>query len=104
MGPYLNGEGAGDFGRAAAIDDGVVAHQVAGNAQRVMQAALDLVKHHLVAAAHKDGHRLRVGAVLDHQHAVLGCAEGQLPHHSSPDMADSVRRHAQQLIHPQLKI
>ena len=44
-GPHLHGQGAGDLGRAAAVDDIVVAHQVARDAQRVVQAALDLVQH-----------------------------------------------------------
>lgn len=81
---HLHGERAGDLCGAAAIDDGVVAHEVAGDAEGVVQAALDLVQDHLVAAAHKDGHRAAVGAVLDHQHAVFCRAERQLAHDSGP--------------------
>lgn len=70
--------------RAAAIHNGIVADQIAGHAERVVQTALDFVQHHLVSPAHKDCHSLGVGAVLNDQHAVLGGAECQLPHNSSP--------------------
>ena len=72
---HLHSEGAGHLSSASAIDDGVVAHEVAGDAEVSIQAALDLVQHHLVAAAHKDGHRSAVGAVFNNQHAVFGGAE-----------------------------
>mmetsp|Transcript_36731 Transcript_36731/g.108310 ORF Transcript_36731/g.108310 Transcript_36731/m.108310 type:complete len:377 (+) Transcript_36731:177-1307(+) len=76
----LNRKRAADLRRAAAVDDGVVAHEVARNADCVVQRALDLVEHHLIAAAHKDCDGLHVGAALDDEHLVLGRAERHLAH------------------------
>mmetsp|Transcript_32272 Transcript_32272/g.79948 ORF Transcript_32272/g.79948 Transcript_32272/m.79948 type:complete len:351 (+) Transcript_32272:698-1750(+) len=45
-----------------------------------MERALGLIDDHLVAAAHEDRHRLRVGAILNDDHAVLGRAERLLVH------------------------
>lgn len=42
---HLNGQGAGDLSRPAAVDNVVVPHKVACDAQRVVQAALHLVQH-----------------------------------------------------------
>ena len=75
-----NLERAGDLGGAASVDDAVAADEVAHDADGVVQRALRLVDDHLVAAAHVDRHRLRVGAVLDDDHPVLGRAEGLLVH------------------------
>eukprot|EP00959_Pyramimonas_sp_CCMP1952_P341376 7151526-Pyramimonas_sp.AAC.1 len=58
----------------------VVADEVARDADGVVEGALGLVEHHLVAAAHEDGHRLRVLALLDVQHAVLRVAKRHLAH------------------------
>ena len=73
-----HGEGAGELAGAAAVDDGAVADEVAGDAEGVVDAALGLLEDHLVAAADKDGHRLAVGAALDHNGPVLGGPEGDL--------------------------
>lgn len=73
-----DGEGAGELAGAAAVDDGVVADEVAGDAEGVVDAALGLLEDHLVAAADEDGHRLAVGAALDHDGSVLGCPKGDL--------------------------
>lgn len=73
-----DGERAGELAGAAAVDDGAVADEVAGDAEGVVDAALGLLEDHLVAAADKDGHCLAVGAPLDHDGPVLGGAEGDL--------------------------
>jgi hypothetical protein len=55
-------------------------HQVAGDAERVVQAAAHFVKHHAVAATHPDGDGAEVGAALDDDAAVLGGAVAHLAH------------------------
>uniref|UniRef100_A0A6B0VAH4 Secreted protein n=1 Tax=Ixodes ricinus TaxID=34613 RepID=A0A6B0VAH4_IXORI len=75
-------EGTGDLGGASAIHNPVVLHQVADHAQCIVQATLGLFHNHLVAAPDEDGDGPGVWALLDDQHAVLGGAERELPHHA----------------------
>mmetsp|Transcript_66724 Transcript_66724/g.132224 ORF Transcript_66724/g.132224 Transcript_66724/m.132224 type:complete len:292 (-) Transcript_66724:940-1815(-) len=65
---------------AAAIHNLVGAHQIAHDADGVVERALRLVDDHAVAATHEDSHGTRVRAVLDDNHAVLGRAKRLLVH------------------------
>mmetsp|Transcript_26953 Transcript_26953/g.54213 ORF Transcript_26953/g.54213 Transcript_26953/m.54213 type:complete len:288 (-) Transcript_26953:615-1478(-) len=71
---------ARDLRRAPAVHDPIVTHEVADDAEAVVDGALDLLDDHLVGAAHKDRHRLAVLAVLHKQHPVLGRPKRHLPH------------------------
>jgi hypothetical protein len=52
----LHGDATRDLRRAAAVHDGVGAHEVARDTDGVVQRPLGLVDHHLVPAAHKHRH------------------------------------------------
>lgn len=85
-----NGDGAGQFGSSAAVDDLVVADEVANDAEGVVETALGLLHDHLVPAAYEDGHGLRVRALLDDEHALVDGAEGELA--DEPGAAQLLRR------------
>mmetsp|Transcript_92559 Transcript_92559/g.135307 ORF Transcript_92559/g.135307 Transcript_92559/m.135307 type:complete len:365 (-) Transcript_92559:575-1669(-) len=80
LGSLAHGERARDLGRAAAVDDAVVAHEVAHDTEGVVDGALDLFNDHLVGAAHEDGDGLTIVAVFDKEHAILGGSERHFPH------------------------
>lgn len=54
VGCLLHCERAADLSGAAAIHNGVVAHQVARHTQRVVQRALDLVQHLMIVDMRQD--------------------------------------------------
>mmetsp|Transcript_54763 Transcript_54763/g.91024 ORF Transcript_54763/g.91024 Transcript_54763/m.91024 type:complete len:479 (-) Transcript_54763:379-1815(-) len=83
-------DGARDLGGTTTIDDAVVADDVAGDAEGIVDAALDLLDDHLVSTTDKDGDGVGVGAVLKEEHAVLGSSEGDLTELS--DVAELVSR------------
>mmetsp|Transcript_12974 Transcript_12974/g.25882 ORF Transcript_12974/g.25882 Transcript_12974/m.25882 type:complete len:424 (-) Transcript_12974:549-1820(-) len=75
-----DGKVARDFCGAASVHDAVVAHEVAHDAEAVVDGAFDLLDDHLVRAAHENRHGLAVLAVLHKQHLVLGRPERHLAH------------------------
>ena len=52
------------------------------NTEGIVHGPLGLLDDHLGAASEEDGDRLAVGALLDHQHLLLGRAKVELPDHS----------------------
>mmetsp|Transcript_15274 Transcript_15274/g.58094 ORF Transcript_15274/g.58094 Transcript_15274/m.58094 type:complete len:233 (-) Transcript_15274:1100-1798(-) len=69
---------AGDFRRSPSIDDLVPHDEIPHHAHGIVQRTLCFVHDHPVAAPDEHRHGVLVGRVLDHQHALLGGAEGHL--------------------------
>ena len=53
------------------------------NTKSIVHRPLGLLDDHLGAAPEEDGDRFAVGALLDHQHLLLGRAEVELPDQTS---------------------
>jgi hypothetical protein len=72
---FLEMEGTGHLGGAAAVNDLVAFDQIADGAEGIVDTASGFVDDLVAAAAHEDGQGLGFGTFLDDQHTFVGGAE-----------------------------
>lgn len=70
-------DGAGQFGRAAAIDDLIAFDKITHGAEGIMNTALGLVDDLVAAASHENSEGLGLGAFFNDEHAFVSGSEMQ---------------------------